>query len=154
MALSVDGKAPEVIAMEDDWRLIDDIESTKTMRAAGVRYLPKRPMERDEDYAARLDMATLLPAFTETRQRMVGRVFGEPLQVGEDVPGWIRDDVLPDVDRQGRNLHVFAREWFAEALAYGLSHCLVESPRVDGVRTKADQRALGARPYLIRVHPR
>lgn len=155
MPIAVDQRSPEAAAMMPAWQLVDDLlGGTTAMRAAGERYLPKRPLEDAKDYQARLSAATLLPAFAETIKRMVGRVFAEPMLIGDGVPKWIGGEVLPDVDRQGRNLHVFAREWFDEALSYGLSHCIVESPAADGVRTRADQRAANLRPYLIRVHPR
>lgn len=155
MTAKVNERSPESAAMMPAWQLVDDLlGGTTTMRAAGERYLQKRPLEEDSDYAARLNAATLLPALAETIKKLVGRVFAEPMLIGADVPKWMVDEVLPDVDRQGRDLHVFAREWFDEALGYGLSHCIVESPRVDGVRTRADQRAANVRPYLIRIHPR
>jgi len=155
MAVQVDTVSPAVAAMQSDWAMVDALlGGTAAMRKAGTTYLPRRPLETDEDYQARLSAATLFPAFSETVKRMVGRVFAEPMVIGDDAPEWLASEVLPDVDRQGRNLHVFAREWFHEAMSYGLSHCLVESPRVDGVRTRADQRAANLRPYLIRIHPR
>lgn len=155
MPITVDQRSPESAAMMFAWQVIDDLlGGTDAMRAAGERYLPKRPLEEASDYAARLKAATLLPAFAETIKRLVGRVFAEPMLIGDDVLPWIASEVLPDVDRQGRNLHVFAREWFDEALGYGLSHCIVDSPRADGVRTRADQREANLRPYLIRIHPR
>lgn len=154
MTTNVATVSDAVAAMQDDWQLIADLlGGTKAMRAAGKRYLPARTLEDPQDYAARLSAATLFPAFSETLARMVGRVFSKPLTPNDDVPAWIADEVLPDVDRQGRNLHVWAKEWFAEALAMGLSHCIVEAPRADGVRTRADQRRAGVRPYLIRVSP-
>ena len=142
-------------SMDRDWNLIDALRAgTPGMRAAGKTYLPKRPLEEESEYTARLGVATLFPAFTETVTSMVGRVFAEPLIENEDVPRWIRDEVIPDVDLQGRSLHVFARHWFDEALAYGLSHCLIESPRTDGVQTREQQRAARIRPYLIQISPR
>lgn len=154
MTTNVATVSDAVAAMQDDWQLIADLlGGTKAMRAAGKRYLPARTLEDPQDYAARLSAATLFPAFSETLARMVGRVFSKPLTPNDDVPAWIADEVLPDVDRQGRNLHVWAKEWFAEALAMGLSHCIVEAPRADGVRTRADQRRAGVRPYLIRISP-
>lgn len=154
MGMKVDTVSDAVAAMQPDWQLITDLlGGTKAMRAAGVRYLPKRAMEEQSDYDARLSAATLFPAFAETITRMVGRVFSEPVTPNDDVPEWITGEVLPDVDRQGRNLHVWAKEWFREALALGLSHCLVEAPRAEGVRTRADQRRAGVRPYLIRISP-
>jgi len=140
--------------MAADWALIDALlGGTRGMRAAGETYLPKRPLETQEDYTARLGMATLFPALSETVSTMTGRIFARPLIVDDNVPAWIADDVLPDIDRQGRNLHVFARDWFAQALSYGLSFCLVESPRADGIRTRAQQRAAKVRPYVIQIEP-
>jgi hypothetical protein len=141
--------------MESDWRLVDHLRGgTKAMRDAGETYLPKRPMEELADWQARLCFATLFPAFQQTSRASTGRVFAEPLLIGEDVPGWIKTEVLPDVDMQGRNLHVWAREWFEEAFDYGLSHCIVDSPRADGVQTRKQQAAARIRPYLIKIHPR
>jgi hypothetical protein len=154
MTTNVDTASPAVAGMRADWELIADLlGGTRAMRAAGTRYLPSRTLEDPQDYAARLSAATLFPALAETIARMVGRVFSKPLTPNDDVPAWIAEEVLPDVDRQGRNLHVWAKEWFAEALAMGLSHCIVEAPRADGVRTRADQRRAGVRPYLIRISP-
>lgn len=153
--MQVNQPSPEAASMLGQRQIIDDLlGGTLAMRAAGERYLPKRPLEDEQDYKARLLGSTLLPAFAETIKRMVGRVFADEVMVNSDVPKWIIDEVIPDVDLQGRNLHVFAREWFTQALCYGLSHCLVESPRADGVRTRADQSAAGLRPYLIRINPR
>lgn len=141
--------------MLTDWCLVDDLRGgTKAMRAAGAKYLPKRPMEEKEDWDARLAFATLLPAYTETTEKSVGRVFAEPLAVNDDVPRWIVDEVLPDVDKQGRNFNVWAAEWFTEGFDYGITHVVVESPRADGVQTREQQNAAGIRPYLIKIHAR
>lgn len=154
MTTNVATPSNAVAAMQGDWQLVTDLlGGTRAMRAAGLTYLPKRPLEEQSDYDARLSAATLFPALRETLARMVGRVFSEPLTPNDDVPRWIAGEVLPDVDMQGRNLHVWAKEWFAEALALGMSHCLVEAPKAEGVRTRADQRRAGVRPYLIRISP-
>lgn len=153
--MNPDNLSQAVAAMHADWDLIDALlGGTPAMRAAGEKYLPKRRLEEDTDYRARLNCATLFPAFAETVQNMVGRVFAEPLLINEDVPAWVRTDVLPDVDRQGRNIHVFSTDWFRSALAYGLTSVLVESPRVAGVKTREDQRKAGVRPYVIQLKQR
>lgn len=150
--MKVDTVSDAVVSMHPDWQLIADLlGGTSAMRAARERYLAKRPLEEKQDYEARVNSATLFPALKETIDRLVGRVFGEPLATNDDVPAWIATEVLPDADKQGRNFHVWAKEWFAEALSYGISYALVESPTAEGVRTRADQRAAGLRPYLIRV---
>jgi hypothetical protein len=155
MASSVATPCAAHKSMYEDWCLIDHLRGgTRAMRIAGPVYLPKRPLEEESDYRSRLCSATLLPAFTETSKTMVGRVFSEPMQIGEDVPGWIKDEVIPDVDRQGRSLEVFVSDWFHEALDYGISHVIVENPVTTDVQTRAEQKAQSVRPYCIRIHPR
>lgn len=157
--MKVNETDPRVDAMAEDWALVDALlGGTKTMRAAGEKYLPKWTLEDPSDYAARLKIATLFPAFGNTVGEMVGRAFADQVELGDDVPGWIRDDVWPDVDRQGINGHAWARGWFYGALAKGLYHVLVDAPPKvlpDGteIRTQADQKAAGVRPYLIRIAP-
>jgi len=148
-------QSPQVEEMECDWHLVESLAGgTKAMRAVGRKYLPQRPLETDEEYRDRLKVATLFPAFSTTIDSMVGRVFAEPLQYGDDIPEWIKQEVLDNVDLQGRNLHVFARDWFKEALTYGLSHCLVESPITEGITNQAEQKQAGVRPYAIQINPR
>lgn len=148
-------QSPQVEAMETDWHLVESLAGgTKAMRAAGKTYLPTRPFESEEKYKERLSKATLFPAFSTTIDSMVGRVFAEPLQYGDDIPQWIEQEVLYNVDLQGRDLHVFSRDWFKEALTYGLSHCLVESPITEGITNQAEQKKAGVRPYLIQINPK
>lgn len=156
MATSVQTPLPVVSSMQIDWNLVDALRGgTRAMREAGQVYLPKRALEEPEDYQNRLQSATLFPAYSETLRSHVGRVFAKPVMVGDDVPAWIRDEVLPDVDMQGRNLHVFAADWFEDALNYGLSHVLIDAPMAtEEVRTQADQRRAGLRPYLVQISPR
>jgi hypothetical protein len=58
---------------------------------------------------------------------------------------------FPNIDLTGRSFHVFSQEVFKFALAYGMSHFLVDFPVTTGVRTVAEEKAIGARPYLIHV---
>lgn len=114
--MKVNETDPRVAAMAEDWALVDALlGGTKAMRAAGEKYLPKWTLEDPGDYAARLKIATLFPAFEQTVKEMTGRAFADQVQLGDDVPAWIRDDVWPDVDRQGINGHAWARGWFAGA---------------------------------------
>lgn len=153
--VGIDIPHPHFGSMTEDWCLIDALRGgTRGMREAGETYLPRRPMETQGDYDARISAATLFPGFSETIKSMVGRVFAMPLVIDDSVPTWIRDEVLPDIDMRGRNLHVFAIDWFREALEYGLSHVIVESPKAPDVRTRAEQKAANLRPYAVRFHPR
>ncbi|MEJ3621386.1 DUF4055 domain-containing protein [Brachymonas wangyanguii] len=145
--------APEVQAQTEHWPLIDALlAGSAGMRAAGQRYLPKRRLESPEDYAVRLQTATLYPAFSETVQAMVGRVFTKSFQYGNNIPKPLLEEVIPDIDRERRNLQEFARLWFEDALCYGLSFALVLAPEhaanVGGHATRSEERQAGLRPYV------
>lgn len=149
----VSTKTKAVAELDEALALITALRGgTKAMRAAKTTFMPQWPMEDRQEYDNRLATATLLPAYTETVDQMVGRVFSKPLAVGEDVPEPLAT-LLPDVDREGRNLHVFAGDVFEEAMHAGVSYILVDYTRVEGAKTKADEKAAGARPYLVHVKP-
>lgn len=127
---------------------------TSSMRDAGKMLLPKWPDEEEESYQTRLKAATLYPAFTRTVGVMAGKPFAKPLTLGEDTPPLIVE-YCENVDLEGRNLHAFAHDTLREALAFGLCGILVDYPTTAGqVRTLADERAIGARPYFVPVSHR
>ncbi|MDU4998939.1 MAG: DUF4055 domain-containing protein [Enterobacteriaceae bacterium] len=142
--------------MVQAWDINDALMGgTLYMRQLGEAYMPRWPKEDKEDYKKRLEVSTLLPAYEETINQNVGRVFAEPVQLGEKVPDRLRE-YAKDIDMEGTRLDVWAQSFFALAMQYGLSHALVDYPRVDAeqVRTKADEKATGARPYVTMLNPR
>lgn len=142
--------------MVQAWDINDALMGgTLYMRQLGEAYLPRWPKEDKEDYQKRLAVATLLPAYEETINQNVGRVFAEPIQLGENVPVRLRE-FAKDVDLEGSRLDVWAQAFFSLAMQYGLSHALVDYPRIDAeqVKTKADEKATGARPYVTMLNPR
>ena len=142
--------------MVQAWDINDALMGgTLYMRQLGEAYLPRCPKENKEDYKKRLAVATLLPAYEETINQNVGRVFAEPIQLGENVPDALRE-FAKNVDLEGTRLDVWAQAFFSLAMQYGLSHALVDYPRVDAeqVKTKADEKATGARPYVTMLNPR
>lgn len=143
-----------VRAMRQHWTLIDDLlGGTDAMRAAAERYIPRRSTEAvgsegAQYYDARLKLATLLPAFEESIARYTGRVFTESVQL-EEVPQQMRDQILPDIDREGSNHEVFLRNTFFNALARGLSYVLVDTPsRVDAV-SREQQKQARMQPFAM-----
>lgn len=150
---------PAVDAMQELWSVVDPLMGgTKAMRAAGESLLPKWPKEDDKPYRDRLNRSTLLPAYSETVANMVGRVFAEPITIGEDVPPQIAE-YLQDIDQQGNNLDVWAPGVFTPGLAHGLCHALIDYPSTVGpdgkpiVANRADEIRLGVRPYAVLVMP-
>lgn len=158
MTQKVNEPTPIVQKMMIDWALVDDLlGGTRAMRLAREKYLPKRNLEDPADYDARLSTSTLLPVFGETVAKLTGRVFAEAMVINDDVPEWLagtEEDrstgLLDDIDMQGNNVHVFARSMFADALAHGLTHVLIEAPPTVA-RTQADEQAAGLRPYAIPI---
>lgn len=146
---------PAVVDMQEDWVIVDALMGgTKAMRKAGKLLLEQMPEEDAESYRLRLNRSTLHPAYAETIQNMTGRVFAEPIMLGDNVPAQIKT-YAENIDRQGNNLQVWAQNLFGGGLGYGLNHVLVEYPQTiakDGSKklvTKADEIAAGVRPYAI-----
>ena len=141
MANEVAKPSAAVEEMGRHWPLIDALlGGTSSMRDAGERYLPRWPAEEADSYRFRLSTATLHPAFSRTVDVLSAKPFSKALQLSDDVPARIRA-WADDIDLEGRNLHVFAADLCEEALSHGICGVLVEYPRADGVRTRADEIA-------------
>ena len=91
---------------------------TLALQAAGTRFLPRHPAENSAIYAERASRSVLRNYFRRTVQKLVGRVFAEPLIISEDMPAELIN-ILQNIDLLGRGLNVFARDWFEDALVSG-----------------------------------
>lgn len=144
---------PAVNTMREYWAVISPLMGgTMAMRAAGKCLLPQYPAEADESYKERLRLSTLLPAYSETVGNMTSRVFAEPLQIGDDVPEDIAE-MTKDIDCAGNDLNSWAVSFFSEGMSHGLCHAFVDHQRADTVKTKAEEKAAGVRPYVVMVKP-
>lgn len=151
MAQKVQDQSSEVQALAANWPIAEALlGGTAAMRAAGKKFLPQWPGEDRESYEARLSTATLFPAFGRTLGVMSGKPFSKQITLGDDTPESIKT-WCDDVDLQGNSLHTFAAMMMDEALGFGLAGILVDYPRVSGARTLADERAIGARPYMVPI---
>jgi len=142
--------------MTQAWDINDALMGgTLYMRTLGESYLPRWPNEEQAAYHHRLSVATLLPAYEETISQNVGRVFAEPVKLSDETPEKIRE-ISVNFDMAGNRLDVWAQEFFRLASQYGLAHALVDYPRIDrrATRTKAQEKATGARPYATLINPR
>lgn len=150
MALKVQDQSEEVKAMAANWPIVEALlGGTASMREATTKFLPKWPNEEQASYDTRVATATLFPAFGRTISVMTGKPFAKQLVLGDDVPSNIKE-WCDDADLQGNNLHSFSSDVMSEALGYGLCGVLVDFPTVGSTaRTQADEKAIGARPYLV-----
>lgn len=125
---------------------------TEAMRAAGPQFLPKWPNEADTSYKRRLETATLHPVFKRTAIVMAAKPLSRAIQQ-KDVPGSI-EDMLNAVDPEGNSLHSFMSDVLLDLMAGGLSGVLVDYPhKPRGIRTAAQEKAFGGRPYFVRYPP-
>lgn len=152
MALQVQDRDSKLDAMAVHWPKIEALlGGTSAMRKAKETYLPKQPAESDDDYAYRLSTSTLFPAFERTCGVMAGKPFAKELTLNK-VPAAV-EAYLGDVDGEGRSLHAFASDVFdVSAIKYGLGGILVDFTKTEGqARTQADEKAMGARPYMVHI---
>ena len=148
--------------MTSRWAIVNALlGGTETMRAVGEEFLPRHSNEGTGDYFERLDRATLLNMVDLTLKQWVGKPFGKPVELNEDVPPQIKA-FEDDIDLQGTDLGVFLRRWFSCGLAHGHSHVLIDFPRVEAqfndvgqeiVRTLADDQRDRLRPYWVPIRP-
>jgi hypothetical protein len=145
---TVDRQSAVVAAMAEPWPMLDAlVGGTPAMRKAATTFLPRFPQEEDESYKARVSTATLFPAFARTCEVMAGKPFAKPITIGEDLPPQIVE-LLDDVDMFGTDFQPFAAAVFLACMQKGLMGVLVDVPKADGVKTRADERKAGVRPYL------
>ncbi|EON13145.1 DUF4055 domain-containing protein [Pandoraea sp. SD6-2] len=124
---------------------------TRAMRVAGKTYLPQWPNEADDAYTARLNTATLFPAFPRTVEVLAAKPFSRPITLDDDVPTRIKE-WSEDIDLQGRSLHTYAAALADTVLAEGMAGILVDYPTKEkGVTTVADERRAGLRPYFVHI---
>jgi len=148
MSISIGMISDEVKIMAESWPLYDSLlGGTSAMRESGETYLPKWPNEEDAAYKFRLRVSTLYPAFERTVETLSAKPFSKPLTYKDDVPEEIKQ-WCENIDFEGNNLHVFSANLMHEAMSYGFGGVLVDYPPSDGVRTKAQEKALGLRPFV------
>lgn len=145
---------PEWTQMEQRWAPITaQLGGTTAMRAAGKTWLPKEPGEDDADYKLRLDRSVLFGALADTIRKLASRPFSRPVRIKGKLPE-ILEPMEKNADRAGQSIHDVARRSFLDAVAYGLSHFLVDPPRVRGDERNREALERKIYPALIPVSAR
>lgn len=146
---------PEYEVMADRWQTISDLlGDTEAMRAAGDRYLPRHHKETDRGWRNRVATCVLLNRFAHTLSTLCGKVFCNPIVVGEGTPEEIQT-LFTDIDLRGNDLDVFAQSWFREGMAKGVAYVLVDTPRIDQEEKPSleDVNTGNLRPYWNFIKP-
>lgn len=151
--ITVETPSPQVAAQEEKRTLVRDIMGgTNTMRAGGETWLPKHPAEGSAVYRSRLKK-TFLDNFVDLAiTKAVGKLFSKPIQRTDILPEI--EPLLENIDRQGSALDPFVMDVARQAFQDGISFVMVDMPQVGvDVRTLADEKRLGIRPYAIHIRP-
>lgn len=146
---SPDYVLPIVATMRTRWQTIDDVSGGhETVTAATTKYLPKEPDEKQASYDLRLSKAIWYDAFNQTVDGITGIAFSTQPMLGDDVPKQI-SEMAENANMVGDHLNVVGKSWFDGALRKGIMYALVDMPEFnEQVRSLADQRRLGIRPYV------
>lgn len=145
--MSVDSVSKAVTAMRDESDPIRDVIAGGVhMRSLGEKYLPKFPMENDEDYKARRESSSLFNGVKKARDDMAGKVFEKPLTLA-DQQGQLFD-WCQNVDLEGRDLSNFAMDVFRGGIEDGIAFIMADAPPRSGDVTVGQARQQGLRPYL------
>lgn len=147
---TIDSPCLDYIRMYQDWELYHDLlGGTRAMRAKGEQWLPKEPREKDQHYKVRLHRSVLFNAYKDTIKKLTSKPFGRPATV-EELPPEL-ESFETNMDLQGSHLTAFCRDIFKGLAVYGITHLFVDFPTVPQGLNRAQEEALGARPFFRHV---
>jgi hypothetical protein len=146
-----DNPSSDYLAMAADWELIADIRAgARAIRARSTKYLPRYEAEGEKEYLRRLACTPWHPEFTDALRGLCSRPFSKPVSI---IEGSDRvKELALDIDGRGNNLHEFSSRIFVDAVAMGMVGIYVTYPVAKGVRTVADERSAGVRPYWVAIN--
>lgn len=141
---------PRMAALEEKRQLTRALlGGTKEMIKQGKKWLPQHPGESPGNYAVRLESNTLTNFTEQAIDKAKNRIMSKPIAL-TDTPPEI-EPLLEDIDLQGRDLNAFMMDVARQSFADGIAYVLVDKPNVGEVKTVADEKAAGVRPYAVQV---
>lgn len=147
--MAVETKSQELNKASENFYLVESLwGGTRAMRNAGQTFLPREPGETLDSYENRKNRSTLTNVFKKTINTFAGRIFSERVRV-DNAPSM--QPIVENIDYEGRDLHRFSYDVCRYALRDGLRFIMVDMPRNPGAKTKAEEKALGIRPYWVEI---
>jgi len=150
-------RAPDMAAMLPYWDMTDDIvEGYDAVKAAGQKYLPKFVNEEKDDYDLRLELTKFTNVYRDIVESLAAKPFEEEVTFiktdTKTVPVEL-EEFAENVDGAGNNMTVFASLTMFNGVNSAIDWIFVDYPTVDRerVRTKADQKQAGIRPFWSHV---
>lgn len=138
-------------AMVADVALVRDCwAGNAELHRKGRAYLPQAPGEDPANYAIRLQRAVYFNVFRNTVSGLVGYVFRDDPELGDDVPPAIVGQ-WENIDNAGTHGDVFLRERMTDAMAAGHGAIFVEHPATGGQQSAGQEARGEIRPYWIPI---
>ena len=149
-------RSADSAAMLEYWDLTDTIvDGVNAMRLAGERYLPKFTDEESKDYDYRLKCVKMTNVYRDAVEGLASKPFEQEVALAKDDNKGAPPEVetfIEDVDGAGNNLTVFASATFFNGINSAIDWIFVDHPPINPtVRSRADAKATGARPYWSHV---
>lgn len=156
----IQARNADSLAMLDYWDLSDVLcDGYQAVRNAGEAYLPRFQSEDGDDYSERLALTKFTNVWLDMTESLANKPFEKEVSLVESedddtdtvVPSQITD-FIENVDGSGMNLTGFAADVFFAGIASCTHWIMVDYPKADPtVRTVADAKAAGVRPYWSHV---
>lgn len=151
---NLDKPSADSAAMMPYWTKVRDIVAGEdAIINASEEYLPKFPLEHQDDYAFRLKTAVFTNVYRDVLENLASKPFESEVSLSETADSQI-EEFAENVDGAGNNLTVFAAQTFFNAINSALDWIFVDYSNVQSDpngRTVADEKRLGIRPFWTHV---
>lgn len=147
MSASVDTKHSQYDASTAIWaKCRDAVAGQEAVHAGGTKYLPKLAKQTDDEYKAMVGRTLYYNATGRTLDGMTGLIFRRPPTI--EAQAELLEFMQKDADTTGTPLLAFCEKAVDELMQVGRLGLFADYPPTDGIRTQAQQKAAGARPFL------
>lgn len=148
-------RTTDIEAMVPYWDKTDAIVTGyEAVRAGEELYLPKFPDEGHDEYKTRLALTKFTNIYRDVLEGLATKPFeNEITLLGDTQPQEILD-FCENVDGSGNNLTTFGAQCFFNGINSAVSWIFVDYPdqaSIANIRTKADQKKAGIKPYWTLV---
>ena len=152
-------RSPASEAMLPYWDKSDAlVKGHKAMKEAGTTFLPEFHGESKDAYQSRLKLTKFTNIYDDVLEALASKPFERDVILGEEdaAPPEHLVDILDNVDGAGSSLTVFAWDVFYNGINSAIDWIFIDYPDTEGapIRTRADLKAAGIRPFWTRVRAR
>lgn len=139
-------------AMLPYWQKVAAIRGgVEAMRGMGKAFLPQFPNESTKNYDYRRANSKFTDIYSDIIENLASKPFSKEVSLSNDNVADAIKAVVEDIDGGGNHLHVFADNVFFNGIHNAIDWILVDHTAVPQGATVADERAMGARPYWVRI---